>query len=257
MNDIIQLIIFTIAGILHGITGMGFPMIGTSALSFSLPLSQAVAIVAIPSLLMSLLVLCSNNKQGIWRELTDYLHQYKLLAITSVIGGIIGVKLLLILPVAYLYLMMAVVTVYYAAHGLLTLMNKAKPLTVPTGKLSMSLFGLAAGMVGGATNAMSPILLIYLFSKTDDKTTIAKASNLCYLLGKVVQVVMLWGQYAAFDQRQYTLLGLLTIVSMLGLFGGIWLRAYISGTVFKLMIYLILLILALKIGHTGIIKFGL
>ena len=102
MNDIIQLIIFTIAGILHGITGMGFPMIGTSALSFSLPLSQAVAIVAIPSLLMSLLVLCSNNKQGIWRELTDYLHQYKLLAITSVIGGIIGVKLLLILPVAYL-----------------------------------------------------------------------------------------------------------------------------------------------------------
>lgn len=112
-------------------------------------------------------------------------------------------------------------------------------------------------MVSGATNAMSPILLIYLFSKTDDKNTIAKASNLCYLLGKVVQVVMLWGQYVAFDQRQYTLLGLLTVISMLGLFGGMWLREYISGTVFKLMIYLILLVLALKIGHTGIIKFGI
>lgn len=257
MSDAIQLIAFAIAGILHGITGMGLPMIGTSALSLSLPLSQAIAIVAIPSLLMSLLVLCSNNKQGIWQELSGYLKQYQLLAITSVIGGIIGVKLLLILPEAYLYLMMALVTVYYATHGILTLVNKAKPITVPTGNISMGLFGLVAGITGGATNAMSPILLIYLFSKTGDKTTVAKASNLCYLLGKVVQVVMLWGQYTAFDQRQYTLLGLLTVISMIGLFGGMWLRECISSTVFKLMIYLILLMLAVKIGHAGIIKFGI
>ncbi len=254
MNDVIQILIFAIAGILHGMTGMGFPMIGTSALSFVVPLSQAVAMVAVPSLLMSLLVLCTNNTRGIIAELGYYLDRYKLLAIASVIGGIIGVQLLLILPAAYLYLMMAAVTLYYAGHGLLTVMGKARPIAVPTGTVSMVIFGLIAGIVGGATNAMSPILLIYLFSHSDDKNTIAKASNLCYLLGKVVQIVMLKEQYLAFGKQELSLLAILTIVSMAALFIGTYFRQKISPSVFKLLIFGILLVLALKIGQTGIVK---
>lgn len=255
MNDAIQVLVFAIAGILHGMTGMGFPMIGTAALAFVMPLSEAVAIVAIPSLLMSLLVLLTGNRDGVIRELKFYLSKYKLLAIMSVIGGIIGVKLLLLLPAAYLYLMMALVTLYYAGHGLLTVMGQTKPISVPTGPVSMAVFGLMAGIVGGATNAMSPILLIYLFAHSDDKNTIAKASNLCYLLGKVVQIVMLKEQYMAFGAKELGLLGILTLISMAALFIGTYFRQKISPTVFKLLIFGILIVLALKIGQTGISHF--
>lgn len=63
MQEIIQSIVFVIASILHGITGMAFPMLGTTSLAFVMPLSKVVALVALPSLLMSILVLCSNNQK--------------------------------------------------------------------------------------------------------------------------------------------------------------------------------------------------
>ena len=252
MNDGLLSIIFGAAGVLHGITGMGFPMLGTTALSFMLPLSESVAMVALPSLLMSLIVLCSNNERSITQEILYYYQNYKLLAISSVLGSIAGVWLLLILPSAWLYLVMAVITLYYATHGLLNLTGKVRQLQVPTGNISMLIFGLIAGLIGGATNAMSPILLIFLFSLTDNKNQIAKASNLCYLLGKVVQITMLMPQYATFDSKKYLLIAVLTLISLVSLYLGVYLRTKISVGIFKLLTFGILLLLALKIGITGL-----
>lgn len=254
MQAIIETIVFALASILHGIAGMAFPMVSTTALAFFMPLTQVVAFVAIPSLLMNVLVLCTNNKQGLMAELRFYYQEYKLLALTSVIGGMLGVWLLLVLPVGYLYVMMAVVTLYYACHGLLGMMGKAKPLTVPTGKVSMSVFGLLAGAIGGATNAMSPILLIFLFSKSADRHEIAKASNLCYFLSKVVQIYMLRGEYLTYTPSQIGWLAVLTGLSMAGLFVGIWLGKKLSPMWFKGLIFVILLLLSLKVGHTGLSK---
>lgn len=100
---------------------------------------------------------------------------------------------------------------------------------------------------------MSPILLIFLFSETDDKNRIAKASNLCYLLAKIVQIYMLKDQYLLLNNREYGLIFLLTILSIIGLYIGIWLRNKISETVFKQLVFGILFILALKIGYNGFV----
>lgn len=208
MQEIMQSIVFIAAAILHGITGMGFPMLGTTALAFIMPLSKVVALVALPSLLMSLLVLCSNNKKGFYQEIVYYLKTYKLLAIGSVVGSILGVKLLLILPVSWLFLLMAVITLYYSVNGILNVCAKAKNIQVVANNKNMVLFGFLAGVIGGSTNAMSPILLIFLLS----------------------------------------------VLSIIGLYVGIWLRAKISPNFFKMLIFIVLLVLALKIGHSGLIK---
>ncbi|MFL1731491.1 sulfite exporter TauE/SafE family protein [Moraxella oculi] len=253
MQEIIQSTVFVAAAILHGITGMGFPLLGTTALTFVMPLSKVVALVALPSLLMSVLVLCSNNKKSFWQEILYYSKTYQLLAVSSVIGSILGVKLLLVLPVSWLFLLMASVTLYYALNGILSIYKKAKTIQVVASNKNMILFGLLAGVVGGATNAMSPILLIFLFSETDDKNRIAKASNLCYLLAKIVQICMLKDQYLVLNKGEYGLIFLLTLLSIVGLYIGIWLRAKISETLFKQLVFGILLILALKIGYNGIL----
>lgn len=253
MQEIIQSIVFVAAAILHGITGMGFVLLGTTALAFVMPLSKVVALVALPSLLMSLLVLCSNNKKSFWQEIVYYLKTYKLLAISSVIGSILGVKLLLVLPVSWLFVLMASITLYYSVNGILNIYKKAKNIQIVASPKNMMLFGFLAGIIGGATNAMSPILLIFLFSETDDKNRIAKASNLCYFLAKIVQIYMLKDQYLLLDNREYGLIFLLTILSIVGLYIGIWLRNQISETVFKQLVFGILLILALKIGYNGLV----
>ncbi|OAV37568.1 hypothetical protein AO364_0319 [Moraxella catarrhalis] len=254
MQEIIQSIVFIAAAILHGITGMGFPMLGTTALAFIMPLSKVVALVALLSLLMSLLVLCSNNKKGFYQEIVYYLKTYKLLAIGSVVGSILGVKLLLILPVSWLFLLMAIITLYYSVNGILNVCAKAKNIQVVANNKNMVLFGFLAGIIGGSTNAMSPILLIFLLSETEDKNRIAKASNLCYLLAKIVQIYMLKDQYLLLNKSEYSLIFLLSVLSVIGLYVGIWLRTKISPNFFKMLIFIVLLVLALKIGHSGLIK---
>lgn len=254
MQEIMQSIVFVAAAILHGITGMGFPMLGTTALAFIMPLSKVVALVALPSLLMSLLVLCSNNKKGFWQEIVYYLKTYKLLAIGSVVGSILGVKLLLILPVSWLLLLMAIITLYYSVNGILNVCAKAKNIQVVANNKNMVLFGFLAGIIGGSTNAMSPILLIFLLSKTENKNRIVKSSNLCYLLAKIVQIYMLRDQYWLLNKSEYGLIFLLSVLSVIGLYVGIRLRTKISPNFFKMLIFIVLLVLALKIGHSGLIK---
>ncbi|HEZ6404118.1 sulfite exporter TauE/SafE family protein [Neisseria meningitidis] len=254
MQEIIQSIVFIAAAILHGITGMGFPMLGTTVLAFNMPLSKVVALVALPSLLMSLLVLCSNNKKGFWQEIVYYLKTYKLLAIGSVVGSIFGVKLLLILPVSWLLLLMAIITLYYSVNGILNVCAKAKNIQVVANNKNMVLFGFLAGIIGGSTNAMSPILLIFLLSETENKNRIVKSSNLCYLLAKIVQIYMLRDQYWLLNKSEYGLIFLLSVLSVIGLYVGIRLRTKISPNFFKMLIFIVLLVLALKIGHSGLIK---
>ncbi|RQK97462.1 sulfite transporter TauE/SafE [Neisseria meningitidis] len=254
MQEIMQSIVFVAAAILHGITGMGFPMLGTTALAFIMPLSKVVALVALPSLLMSLLVLCSNNKKGFWQEIVYYLKTYKLLAIGSVVGSILGVKLLLILPVSWLLLLMAIITLYYSVNGILNVCAKAKNIQVVANNKNMVLFGFLAGIIGGSTNAMSPILLIFLLSETENKNRIVKSSNLCYLLAKIVQIYMLRDQYWLLNKSEYGLIFLLSVLSVIGLYVGIRLRTTISPNFFKMLIFIVLLVLALKIGHSGLIK---
>ncbi|HEZ1921774.1 TPA: sulfite exporter TauE/SafE family protein [Neisseria meningitidis] len=254
MQEIMQSIVFVAAAILHGITGMGFPMLGTTALAFIMPLSKVVALVALPSLLMSLLVLCSNNKKGFWQEIVYYLKTYKLLAIGSVVGSILGVKLLLILPVSWLLLLMAIITLYYSVNGILNVCAKAKNIQVVDNNKNMVLFGFLAGIIGGSTNAMSPILLIFLLSETENKNRIVKSSNLCYLLAKIVQIYMLRDQYWLLNKSEYGLIFLLSVLSVIGLYVGIRLRTKISPNFFKMLIFIVLLVLALKIGHSGLIK---
>lgn len=254
MQEIMQSIVFVAAAILHGITGMGFPMLGTTALAFNMPLSKVVALVALPSLLMSLLVLCSNNKKSFWQEIVYYLKTYKLLAIGSVVGSIFGVKLLLILPVSWLLLLMAIITLYYSVNGILNVCAKAKNIQVVANNKNMVLFGFLAGIIGGSTNAMSPILLIFLLSETENKNRIVKSSNLCYLLAKIVQIYMLRDQYWLLNKSEYGLIFLLSVLSVIGLYVGIRLRTKISPNFFKMLIFIVLLVLALKIGHSGLIK---
>lgn len=253
MSEILQLVIFAFASVLHGLTGMGFPMIGTVALAFLLPLPVAIAIVAFPTFIMnSLIVFAKNQQKNLWDELRFIGRKYWILAISSVIGSILGVKLLFILPVAYLNILMATITLYYAINGYLSQKGLIKAVSVPTGQVSMAVFGGLSGLIGGATNAMSPILLMYLFAKTDDKNEIAKASNICYLLAKMVQIYLLKDQILQFNPQEWQLLIAISVVSIMFLFVGIYLRNRVSQQLFKNVIYFVLLALAVKIGYTGI-----
>lgn len=255
LESLLVAIAILIAALLHGLTGMAFPLISTAAVSFLYSLPKTLAIVAFPSLLMSLLVLVTQNKNSIIDELKFYFSKYKWLAITSLIGSIIGIMLIKILPVGIVYFVMAIVTIYYAVNGFLSQTNNKKPSNIPTGQVSMAVFGLLAGIIGGATNAMSPILLMYLFAKTDDKHEISKASNLCYLLSKLVQIFFLRQELAGLTHLEIMALVTLSFVSIGFLLWGVKIRDKVSQSFFKNSVYLILLFMAVKMAYSGVKAF--
>lgn len=143
--------------------------------------------------------------------------------------------------VTFIYL----ITEFFSDKGLI------KKIKVSTGFSNTIFFGLFSGIIGGATNAMSPILLMYIFSKTQDKDEIVKSSNICYLVGKIVQIFMLWENFSHLEKNEVSLILVITIVSILFLFVGVHFRKLVSDQLFKNMIYIILLILSIKVGISG------
>lgn len=248
---ITQLLIFAVAAMLHGITGMGFPMVGTTSLAFIMPLPQAIAMMILPSLVMNIMVLLAGKTSHLWQELWAYCRQYWRLIVMSAVGSAVGVWLLLWLPAQYVYAMMALLTFYYAIHGYAQLNHWVKPLAIPTHGGSMLFFGFVSGVAGGASNAMSPLVLMYLFAHTQNKHEIAKVSNLCYLVGKVVQLLILQKHFAHFDANATQIMVWLTVVSVFFVYVGAKCRDKLGQVFFKKLIYFILLILSLKIAHSA------
>jgi len=240
-TDLFTLLICVLAAVLHGLSGFGFPMISTAALSLVYPLSTAVAMVIIPCILMNLSMLKTAQQNSFIKTLKDYLTRYWLLIGASLIGSLIGVNLLIKVPEGYLKIMLGIVMLLYVIDQF-----RHKPLQISASLQNMLLFGLLAGIVGGATNAMAPFLMMYLLSTRHQKNEIVIISNLSFLASKLVQLLLLYPSLLNFDQAQIWLLAIVTIVSLIFVYLGAKIRNLLSQQKFKYVIFIILTVLGLN-----------
>ncbi len=258
--EVLVIVLLMFASVLHGITGMGFPMVSTMSVALIFPLPVAVALVVLPNVIINLMVLMpSKNNHANNSGLIDCVQKYWQLIISSVLGSVVGVMLLKALPTAWLYLLLSASTLFYVFY---TLFNKKKmdvnnklP-TVEYNRSKMVVFGLLAGVIGGATNAMSSILMMYLLAVSHNKDEIVKTSNLCFLLAKVIQIMLLKDELLGLDARALWAIPMVTLFGALMLFVGIKIRDRISIAVFKNIILLMLVVLALKAGWNAVQLLG-
>lgn len=241
-------ILFSFAALLHGLTGLGFPMITTSVLANMTSFEEAIIIALLPSLLINLIILLSQNERSFSQELRYYIQQYWLLIVSIIIGGYFGVKLLLFLDIVYLYFLLSFIILFYVITTFIGIHWR-----IPINAFTLVLFGSLAGLIGNATNAMAPLLMIYLLS-TDKRTKeIIKAGNLAYLTGKVVQFWMLKSAIFSLPNNALFTLALITFFSLFFLWMGIKFRAKVSNIFFTRLILIILLILGIRAGVNGIL----
>lgn len=215
-NDSTQMLILTLifamASLLHGISGLGVTLVTTTALASIYPLPHAIVLVIFPSILLNAMTWLSGGGRTIWQNFTYYGRRYWLLALTSLLGSILGAKLLLWIDSAYILLTLAAVIAFYVISSLL-----GKQIRLPDTKPVLIMVGFSAGVIGGATNAMSTILMMYLLSASDDKNTIAKVGNMCYFLGKVAQIIVLREPIMALSSGEWQLITLLSAISIVTL----------------------------------------
>jgi len=244
---LILIVIFAMASLLHGISGLGVTLVTTTALASMYPLPHAIVLVIFPSLLLNAMTWLSGGGRTVWQNFTYYGRRYWLLALTSLLGSILGAKLLLWVDSAYILLTLAAVIGFYVISSLL-----GKQVRLPDTKPVLIMVGFSAGIVGGATNAMSTILMMYLLSASDDKNTIAKVGNMCYFLGKIAQIIVLREPIMALTSGEWQLITVLSVISVVTLLVGIRLRRYLPQARFRQLILVIVTVLGIRVGWQGI-----
>lgn len=242
-QTLLLLAIFAFASLLHGISGLGVTLVTTSALASIYPLPQAIVLVIFPSLLLNAMTWLSGGGRSLWQNFTYYGRSYWLLALTSLLGSLLGAKLLLWIDSAYILLTLALIIGFYVITSL-----QGKQIRLPNTKPVLIIVGISAGIIGGATNAMSTILMMYLLSASDDKDTIAKVGNMCYFLGKIAQIIVLREPIMALSGSEWQLIALLSGLSVVALLIGIRLRRYLPQARFRQLILVILSILGVRVG---------
>jgi uncharacterized membrane protein YfcA len=236
--EIITFVLCVLAALLHGLSGFGFPMISTAALSMFYPLPIAVAMVIIPCLILNLMVLHSDPERSFLHTLYYYLQKYWVLILSSLIGSFIGVILLLYINENYLKFMMGLVILLYVLDQL-----RAQPIRIQQSLPNMLIFGCLAGVIGGATNAMAPFLMMYLLSTRHQKTDIVMISNLSFLASKIIQLGMLYPTLYSFQTTQIYLLLAITLAALGFVYLGSKIRAHLSQQKFKRIILTLLTLL--------------
>ncbi len=177
--------ILALAGLIHGVFGIGFPMIATPLLALFMDVQSAVLITLFPTIAVNVL---SIYKGGGWG---DSIGRFWPLALSAFIGSVVGTNLLVISdPEPFRLLLAAVIILYLNLHRLTRLKMSWIENHI---YLSMLLFGLIAGLFAGSVNVMVPILMIFALELGLAKTVMIQTFNMCFLSGKAAQVGVFYG----------------------------------------------------------------
>ena len=187
------------AAFVKGAIGFGFPTLGTPLLALVVDVKTAVAVLVIPNLVMDGLQLRRQSPLGATpRRLAPLL-------VFTMLGTIVGTKLLVVLSGRTATLILGV---FVLGFVLLDLARFSPRVPAAWERLLAPPVGLAAGVMGGITNAPGTALALYFVALGMDKREFVRSIAFTFLVVKGVQLASLgW----------YGLLGWPLVLGSLGL----------------------------------------
>lgn len=235
--------IIFISSLVHGTVGFGFPMIATPLLAMVTDMKTAILYVAIPTLLINLISIYSEG------NFLQAIKRFYPLALIGMIGSAIGTQILIYSSSELFKLLLALSIFLY----LFIQKFKIEMVWIRKKKtLSMIVFGLVAGIIGGLTNVMASILIIYCLESKHTKKEIIQSTNLCFLFGKIIQIV-LFAFHGSFNQELLTVSFSSLVVVVLAMFVGIKLKNRISQESYRRVVKAVLFLIACVLVYQTII----
>jgi uncharacterized protein len=230
---IFSLIIF-ISSLVHGSIGFGFPMIATPLLAIVTDMKTAILYIAIPTLLINLVSIYSEG------NFLKAVKRFYPLAIIAMFGSAIG-TLILIYSSTNLFKLLLAFSIF------LYLFVQKFEIPIPwiekKKRLSLIVFGFLAGIIGGLTNAMGSILIIYSLESKHTKKEIIQSTNLCFLFGKVIQIV-LFTIYGSFNTELLMVSFSSLLIVSIAMFVGLKIKNKIPQKSYKKVIKVVLFVIA-------------
>lgn len=179
---IIPVVLFS--GVVHGALGLGFPMVATPIIAIFLDVKLAILLTLLPTAVVNVASIYSND------SITATLKKYLLLALTSLIGALIGAWVLTQSDASLYRLLLALLILLFLWIGKTGLLPRSWCAAHPLAALII--VGLVGGFSAGTTNVMVAVLLIYFLSMNVARSEMVSAMNLCFLLGKLAQIMVFY-----------------------------------------------------------------
>ena len=199
---ILSVILFSSA-LVQGSIGFGFPLISTPLLAMITDMKTAILYVVIPTLLINVVSLFSEG------DILKAFKRFYPLALMAMVGSAIGTQILIYSSSEFFKLLLAISIFFYLFIQKFKFEMKwvnEKP------TFSIIVFGLLAGIIGGLTNVMSLILIIYSLEAKHSRKEVIQSANLCFLFGKLIQIII-FSIHGSFTQEvlNTSLLSLLVV----------------------------------------------
>lgn len=227
--------ILFIAALIHGSIGFGFPMIATPLLAMYTDIQMAIIYTLVPTLIVNLVSIISEG--AVWEALKKFYP----LVLFAMLGSAIGTQILIVTNAEIFKLLLAAAILGYLMLDFIKL-NIPWIRNCPT--CSMRAFGLGSGLLGGLTNAMAPVLIIYSLESKMSKKESIQAANLCFLVGKIIQIILFTlASSISISMVEETWMALIAVA--FALFIGLKIKSKIDAVVYKRIVKLILFIIAM------------
>ena len=175
---VILFAILFFAGLVHGILGLGFPLIATPLIALMSDVRSAILVILLPTLVINI---ASVIKGGRWKE---SIGRYWPLAAYGVVGSVLGTRLLIVTDPAPYKLLLAVMILVYLNVNRIGL-NLGWVRNNPS--LAYAIFGTLGGLLAGTVNVMLPALIIFALEMGLATTVMVQVFNFCFFFGKISQ----------------------------------------------------------------------
>ena len=110
-------------------------------------------------------------------------------------------------------------------------------------RLATVVFGLIAGLIGGLTNVMASILIIYSLESKHTKKEIIQSTNLCFLFGKIIQIV-LFTIHGSFNEELLSISFFSLFVVAIAMFLGLKVKNKIPQEIYRKVVKVVLFVIA-------------
>jgi len=228
--------VMVFAGIVHGSLGIGFPMVATPLIAVFLDVRLAILMTLVPTVAVNVATIAGGTDQ--MRSIKDYAPMF----LGAIAGSIIGAWMLAAMDPSPFRLALALLIILYLFTGIQS--SKYTAWLPHHNRAVMCGFGLAAGISGGITNVMVAILIIYFLSQSMERSKMLPIFNICFLIGKVTQLVIL--SFAGWVSLNLIYQSVLPAMAALGgLWAGMRIGSQISKEVYRKLLHVLLVFLAI------------
>jgi uncharacterized membrane protein YfcA len=171
--------VIALAGLTHGVIGIGFPLVATPLLTLAFDIKVAVFFILLPTVAVTGISAILGGK---WRE---SLGRYWYLPVLMGLGSHLGTRIFIASDPAPFVLMLALLMLVYLNMERLGKIDIALVRRNP--HVFATLFGLAAGFTEAMCNIAAPLLLIFFMLANVPAAAMIQIMNLCFVFGKVAQ----------------------------------------------------------------------